>query len=163
MGMDISGVAPTDEVGRYIRFSVWGWRPMAEYIRTVAPELADKVEYLDTNDGDGLDAEDSVALADVFDAELASGDAARYIAERNAELAALPDDECRYCVGTPGVRHWPERDGIPAHDKPCNVCGHNGPERFGKVRPWGTSYMMELDDIARMAGFLRTCGGFEIY
>jgi hypothetical protein len=73
MSFDIYGRAPTSEEGKYFCRNHMGWVPITEYILTVAPDIAAKCKYWDTNDGDGLDAEHAVALADRLDAEIQSG------------------------------------------------------------------------------------------
>lgn len=35
MGMDVSGINPTTEAGKYFRANVWSWRPLASLIRLV--------------------------------------------------------------------------------------------------------------------------------
>lgn len=62
MGMDISGKEPINESGEYFRFSIWSWSPCAQLIETVRPDLARKIEYLYSNDGSGLNKEDSIEL-----------------------------------------------------------------------------------------------------
>ena len=75
MGMDLSGRKPTTEQGEYFCNNVWWWHPLAIYICEVAPEIADHCEYWQTNDGDGLNAEDSYlnAQGPRFPSKLASG------------------------------------------------------------------------------------------
>ena len=70
MGMDVSGRKPTTKQGEYFRNNVWWWwHPLASYICEVAPEIADHCDYWQTNDGDGLNAEDA-ALADKLQQEI---------------------------------------------------------------------------------------------
>lgn len=158
MGMDISGRNPISEVGEYVRFSIWGWRPMAEYLEKTAPGLTSKVEYLHSNDGDGLDGPDSVTLAEILEAELANGNAQHYVEARDAHLAALPLEECRWCSGT-GVRT--DEVGVKMRMPERNWC--NGCDGKGKVKTWECSYGMEVEDVRRFAAFLRDCGGFSIW
>jgi hypothetical protein len=63
MGMDIHGNAPTCESGIGFSNNVWCWSGLADYINEVAPDIAAKCECWYTNDGDGLGAADSAALA----------------------------------------------------------------------------------------------------
>lgn len=150
MGMDVFGRAPQDKTGGYFRRSMWGWRPLADYILNTHPQLAENCEYWHSNDGDGLDATDSMALAAALQRDIDDGAAARYIEERNRRLAALPQEMCEICGGT-GERH----DVIVQGQ--CNGCGGTG-----KCEPWETHYGLDLDDIKEFARFLQTCGGFEI-
>jgi len=73
MGMDVIGRNPRDGVGNYFRNNVWRWHPLAEYGCEVAPEIAAKCRHWHSNDGDGLDAEDSIRLADLLQKETDAG------------------------------------------------------------------------------------------
>ena len=59
MGMDVSGIKPTSQEGEYIRFSMWSWPNVINFAKIVAPEEFSKIEYPYSNDGSGLNAEDS--------------------------------------------------------------------------------------------------------
>lgn len=72
MGMDVYGKAPTSEVGEYFRNNVWWWRPLADYILKVHPDLASSCAEWHSNSADGLNAAESVTLADALDADLAA-------------------------------------------------------------------------------------------
>ena len=165
MGMDVFG-----KTGNYFRRNVWGWHPLAGYIRDNFPEIAADCQYWHSNDGDGLDADGALALADAIDAAVADGGAARYIAERDAGLAALPNETCRQCSGS-GVRtdsvgvsmKQPERritaDG---HPRQGQVGWCNGCDGRGFNRPSETHYSIDIDDLREFSAFLRESGGFEI-
>lgn len=62
MGMDISGINPKNKVGEYIRFSIFSWSPMINLVELIAPEEFSKIKYPYTNDGSGLNEEDSIKL-----------------------------------------------------------------------------------------------------
>ena len=49
--------------GAYFRNNVWWWRPLAEYVQLVLPIICKKCDHWHSNDGDGLDDQDSGALA----------------------------------------------------------------------------------------------------
>lgn len=154
MGMDVFGKSPVSPKGEYFRCSVWGWHPLWTYCEETAPEITDKVVYGHSNDGDGLCAEDSIALSRHLREEIAAGRTAKYVRERNDRLASLPDERCRICDGT-GRRLPPPEVG--AGELPCNGCNSRG-----KVRPSGTHYGLDVQDVAEFAEFLSDCGGFEI-
>lgn len=171
MGMDVYGKNPTNEVGAYFRRNVWGWHPLWEYCENLHPEIAGLVKYGHSNDGDGLDAEKSLALANLLRLDVADGTTQKYINERNAYLAELARPNCELCDGT-GIRTdavavdagFPEKILAPelaiilGRDKGwCNGC--NGE---GKKDAWETNYDLELADITEFADFLENCGGFEI-
>jgi hypothetical protein len=172
MGMDVYGKNPTNEVGAYFRRNVWGWRPLWTYVRLNHPELAGLVEHGHTNDGDGLDAENSKLLAQEIKEALASGEANLYIVARGIYLSELPKETCEFCEGT-GIRtdavgiQWgmPERELAPeiaiitgrTHGF-CNGCSAEGTKEH-----WETNYSLELEDLVEFSDFLETCGGFEIW
>jgi hypothetical protein len=81
MGMDVIGVNPKSEKGSYFRNNVWWWRPLADFCLNQHPDIAEKCEYWHTNDGDGLDEEDSVLLAQALREDIKSGLAGEF--ERN--------------------------------------------------------------------------------
>ena len=171
MGMDVYGKNPATDTGEYFRRNVWGWRPLWQYCVDTHPELANKVKYAQSNDGDGLNAEDSVALAHLLKLDLVNGNAELYITNRNKELSELPRPECELCSGT-GIRTdqvgvengMPERKLEPEMAVLvgrefgwCNAC--NGE---GKTDAWETHYYLDLDDISEFAEFMENSGGFEI-
>ncbi|MDE2105515.1 MAG: hypothetical protein KGL39_50275 [Patescibacteria group bacterium] len=159
MGMDVYGRRPTSETGKYFRNNVWWWRPLAEYVVQTAPALAAKCRHWQSNDGDGLDAADSIALADALQAELDSGRCEAYAKIRAAEIEALPNKRCGLCEGTGIRKPIPEvgagdlkRGGLT-----CNSCGGSG-----SVKDDATHYPFEVDNVREFVAFLRDCGGFEI-
>jgi hypothetical protein len=156
MGMDVYGNAPTAEVGTYFRRNVWGWHPLWEYVEDRHPEIACLVEHGHTNDGDGLDDEDSAELARRLREDLASGEVARYVADRDAFHEMLPDEVCGICEGT-GQRP----DGL--YGVEWKKAGCNGCEDKGTKRPPATWYYLEVQDVAEFAEFLESCGGFRIH
>lgn len=168
MGMDIYGKNPDSEVGEYLRHSVWSWHPLAEYAQSVAPTIVGKIKHLHSNDGDGLNGAQSVALAMVLKAEVSSGKTEQYVQARKAALEALPDVPCDICKGTGirtdavGVQHGqPERETtLPDGTKRKGWC--NGCSGKGSVRPWPTHYGFGTGDVEEFAEFLEHCGGFKI-
>jgi hypothetical protein len=177
MSFDIYGRAPTSEEGKYFCRNNMGWAPIAEYILTVAPDIAAKCKYWDTNDGDGLDAEHAVALADRLDAEIQSGRCEHYARKYASDQEMTPDEPCWLCDGT-GTRKPPvlfsrlddgtpvyssSEDGVGAGDPKttgikCNCCRGEG-----TIRPWGTQYRLHVESVREFVTFLRGCGGFEIW
>lgn len=171
MGMDVYGKNPANEVGQYFRRNVWGWRPLWQYVEDVHPEIAELVQYPQSNDGDGLGSRDSKKLAKLIREDLALGRAAEYVEQRNKHLAGLERPTCDLCSGT-GIRNdkigvengFPERELSPemailtgrTHGY-CNACGGEG-----KQDAWETNYYLDLDDLSEFADFLENCGGFEI-
>jgi hypothetical protein len=175
MGMDVYGNAPTAEVGAYFRRNVWGWRPLADFVTANAPDEAAPCKYWHSNDGTGLDAAQSVALADKLDAMLADGEVVDWIRSRDSAIAKLPDDPCRICRGT-GIRTdqvgvsggWPSKvvEPFDSDQRPnpragqvgsCNACRGRG-----SARPLATWYPLEENDVREFSQFVRASGGFRI-
>ena len=152
MGMGVFGKKPQSKVGRYFRNNLSGWYLLAFYCESVAPELTGHCIYWLTNDGDGLNAEDAVCLADVLAEELESGRCQAYADRLQADTDALPDEPCMLCAGT-GKRSQPPQCG--SGDVPCETC-----EGTGRIRPDAPSFYIE--NVRDFAAFLRHCGGFEI-
>ena len=82
MGMDVHGQQPDSPAGEYFRANVWSWKPIADYCLRVAPRIVGKIQYLYSNDGDGLNGADS------------------------KRLAAILKGWCNYCQGKGSVRPW---------------------------------------------------------
>jgi hypothetical protein len=158
MGMDVMGINPTSEKGSYFRRNVWGWHPLWTLVSDLHPDLAAKVEYGYSNDGDGLEEEDSKLLSSRLRDDLASARVTAYIDQREALLAALPDDPCPWCDAT-GVRR--DEVGVAKGMPERGWC--NGCDGKGHTPPWAASYRLEYKDVVEFAAFLADCGGFAIY
>jgi len=153
--MDVYGKKPDAPLGEYFRRSVWGWHPLWELCAEIAPDLCGKVKYAHSNDGDGLNAEDSMQLALLLDQACNNGRAAQLAQGRREEVCTLPDEECYLCGGT-GKRR-PVGQGPGPGNEPCNACNSTG-----RRRPFETSYDADAEDVREFAEFLKHCGGFEI-
>lgn len=158
MGMDVSGKAPSSEDGKYFRASVWSWRPIWTYCEAIAPALTAKVRLAHYNDGDGLNAEDSAKLGRKVLASCEDGSAAKYIAEMNTRLDALPKERCEFCDGT-GTRS--DAVGVINGFAARNWC--NGCDGKGHRDCWDAAYRFDLEHLTEFGKFLSTCGGFEIW
>jgi|TARA_R110000824_G_scaffold98701_4_gene235376 hypothetical protein len=158
MGMDVYGLKPADTKGEYFRNNIWWWRPLAEYVLSAAPLLHNKVgiggQGWEYNDGDGLNAEDSLALAKILRVDLEEGKTLAYEEARKKKLANLPDQECSICEGT-GKREAPPKMGKGTH--PCKAC-----DKTGKIEHWARSYPFDMANVEEFAEFLENCGGFKI-
>ena len=159
MGMDVIGRKPTSKEGEYFRNNVWWWRPLADYCMRVAPDIAARCKYWHSNDGYGLDERDSLALADLLQAEIDSGRCASYARVRESELELLPNERCQLCEGTPPRRVPPDRGaGNLLTGMKCNAC-----DGEGFKRPWACWYDFDVENVREFVGFLRGCGGFAIW
>ena len=159
MGMDVYGKKPTAPEGEYFRNNVWSWRPLADYVLSTAPrDLTDRCAYWHSNDGAGLDAEDSVRLADILQAEIDAGRTATYERVYASNQERTPNVPCNICAGTGRRLPIPERGaGDVATGIKCNGCGGEG-----TVRPYSTMYPFSEENIVNFVRFLRACGGFDI-
>lgn len=153
MGFDVLGLAPASESGEYFRNSVWGWRPLANYVLEVCDDLFEsgETQYWQTNDGHEVSAETALKIANRLRYLLDSGDVKRYKKQYDNRLASLPDEQCEYCQGT-GERHDQYVDGV------CNGC-----QGAGKVRPFDTHYPFDVENVEEFQQFCASCGGFEIW
>ena len=159
MGMDVIGLKPTTKEGECFRNNVCTWQPLADYCMKVAPDIAVRCKYWRSNDGDGLDEADSVALADVLQKEIDSGRCGSYARIQESELELLPNEPCEMCGGT-GIRKPPPEygagDGVTGIE--CNGC-----KGSGFKRPWACLYRFAVDNVKKFTIFLRGCGGFQIW
>lgn len=105
MGMDVMGKSPINEQGEYFRANIWSWHPIWEYCCELAPEITEPVENAHSNDGDGLDAENSVKLGELILTAISDGSVKEYLSQRETALNALPDVKCYPCRTT-GKREW---------------------------------------------------------
>lgn len=171
MGMDVFGKKPTSEVGEYYRQSIWGWHPLWHYVELYHEAYASKVQHGHSNDGDGLEAEDSSQLALALKQDLITGMAKQRLDEWQRQLDEMPNETCDLCNGK-GVRtdKIAKESGMDkkelSHEQSqklgrrigwCNGC--NG---VGEREPFAKNYSTSLDDIREFADFLADCGGFEI-
>lgn len=168
MGMDVHGKEPTSEAGKYFGDSVWGWRPLWDYVCDIGVSVisADLHQAGHHNDGAGLDGPAARRLAQLLRIELESGRTIEYASRRQAALAALPLHDCPWCAGTGcrtdevGVRMgMPERLN-PHTGKPgwCNGC-----DGKGKVADDATQYPFCVENVEEFTRFLENSGGFGIY
>ena len=171
MGMDVYGKKPTNETGEYFRRNVWGWRPLWECVESVVPDLATKVEYRQSNDGDGLVAEDSIALGKALLTAVEKGEVEKWIDEFRSAQAEIPMEECSICDAT-GIRTDQIGRDAGQHDRKLDeavaiVVGRefgwcNGCNGLGKQESIFTSYGVEVECVTEFADFLINSGGFEI-
>ena len=67
MGMDVFGIAPKSEAGKYFRANIWSWRPIHNLIAQTGV-LPDEIVYgMSFNDGIGPGDELAVKLADALE------------------------------------------------------------------------------------------------
>jgi hypothetical protein len=154
MGMDVIGNSPVSAQGYQFYSNIWEWHPLWQYCEAIAPDLIPADNFGYSNDGWGLNARDSLALADRLDKALASGETQRYEKRHLACLGALPPEPCGICGGT-GYRA--ESPDISVGSLHCNVCHGKG-----QVANLDTHYLFSVENVHEFAAFLRDCGGFRI-
>ena len=154
MGMDVVGVNPINETGKYFRNNVWWWRPLWDYCVSVYPPCEKVSGHY--NDGDGMDLRHSLQLANVLRKEISSGRTAQYAENYKKFQETVPDEQCQICDGT-GQR--PDGlYGVEWKGKGCNGCDGKGTKR-----PWVTEYPFTVENVEEFANFLDCCGGFQIH
>lgn len=155
MGMDVFGNKPKDEVGEYFRSNVWYWHPLWSMIEDLYPLIAKKVENPHSNDGDGLNNQDSKTLSSLIKRDLQNGKIKEYIDLYDQAVANLEPIDCDYCDQT-GYRTWKDDLGNDV-SKICNAC--NGTLKTEHPGSW---YKMDYSLIEEFQRFLNSCGGFQI-
>jgi hypothetical protein len=146
MGFDVYGKAPKAEAGEYFRNNVWWWHPLADYVlaHVQLPEN-DGLEW-NMNNGYEVSAASAERIAERLRELVASGDTAKYVAARDAELASLGNTPCVFCHGK-GTREG---------DTCLNCAGK------GETRAWITNYPFTVENVEEFAAFCRESGGFTI-
>jgi hypothetical protein len=180
MGMDVSGKNPTTEAGAYFRNNVWWWRPLAEYVCEVAPDITAACEYWGSNDGGGLEEDDAKELAAALREEIASGRCKEYAEDYEARRKAAPRIPCRLCDATGARRDTvgvdagfltktcpatvkDEDGGETPHPRAgqagwCNACDGRGTQES-----YDSHYPFSVANVEEFCTFLEGCGGFEIW
>jgi hypothetical protein len=87
--MDVFGRNPTTKEGEYFQNTVWWWRPLADYVCQIAPEITNAYRSWQSKDGDGLVAQASIALANKPQGEIDSGRALAYEMPRNSKARGV--------------------------------------------------------------------------
>ena len=171
MGMDVFGENPKNEKGEYFRNNVWWWRPLADFVCNNYEDIAQHCEHWHSNDGDGLNADQSRELGERILADVATGMVAEYEKSYNSYLATLERQKCDLCEGT-GIRT--DEIGIKGglHDQElspevailvgrthgnCNACSG-----VGTRENWWMNYPFNTQNVQSFAEFLVNCGGFKI-
>ena len=192
MVMDIYGRAPINKIGEYFRRNISGWDLIPTYIDSHHPEFmpmivppvdpdpglprrshtADVSWFWGSNDGYGLPADAASALADLLDADVASGIVDAWINDFHVFVRKLPRETCPSCDGT-GVRSDPIAvsnamaswvvegpDGNPrvGQTGSCNAC-----HGWGSLPSSYADYELEPENLTEFAAFMRASGGFEIW
>jgi hypothetical protein len=175
MSIAVHGIEPSAPEGIYFVRNIPGWGSLADFIIETQPDIAEElIDWNESspvctiirgargwyyNDGDGLNAESSIKLADALDKMLVNGEAAAYIKKWEMRQEQLPDEVCYICKGT-GIRNTAWQRGFMGEsfdpdDTRCAYCNGSGfLPNFDRLR---------LEDIREFSRFLRASGGFRIW
>lgn len=132
MGMNVYGLQPIDRSGVEFQRNLPSWAVLAQLMTALCPAETAACHYWFSNDDDGLDAENSIALADALQRKIDNGEVFEYIARKAPDIQAK--------VGYPK----------PVEELRKKLGGTLGP----------TS--LEMRDVTQFILFLRNSGGFEI-
>tara|TARA_Y100000310_G_scaffold300388_1_gene336031 strand:+ start:402 stop:863 length:462 start_codon:yes stop_codon:yes gene_type:complete len=153
MGFDISGHNPQSETGTNFRNSVWGWRPLWEFVCKTCDDVITEDDFNSGtfNDGHLIDKDKCEMIVERLTELLDNGDVKKYQDERQKILDELPLEKCIHCEGS-GVR---DDENVKGE---CNGCSGKG-----KVKNWSTSYPFDVDNVKEFRDFVKDSGGFEIW
>jgi hypothetical protein len=170
MGMDVFGKNPKSKTGAQFSRTVWGWRPLWDYMEDLHGDIVYGVDG-HTNSGSGLNAQEAERLGKAILVDIDNNAAQTYLNAREQHLLSLPREECSICDGT-GIRTDSIGVEMGQHTKQLDptqalVLGRakgwcNGCDGMGDKEAWAASYHVNLDDLVEFAEFLLECGGFEI-
>ncbi len=76
MGMDVYGRNPAGPEGTYFRASISEWPVLVKIIMTLCPQETAGCKYWHTNDGDGLNSTQALALCCAIERKIRSGEVA---------------------------------------------------------------------------------------
>lgn len=133
MGMDVFGVAPKSEAGKYFRANIWSWRPIHELIEKANVLPPSMVEGMAFNDGIGPNNEQALLLA----------------AQLETMIDGM-DDENTFMLSD-------EVDGPVA--ALLSALNEQGVEI---VSPKGPVYQADVSHVREFIEFCRESGGFEV-
>jgi hypothetical protein len=148
MGMDVYGKDASSEVGEYFRANCWSWRPIHLAIWECASDIidADVIDQMACNDGAGLDTQDQCnELADRLEAWM---------------QVEIPDED----IFQPDQYNDPEfqvteNGQFLGKDQTVMKDGKRVPYEGETHSP----YVVHKEHLEEFVGFLRQCGGFEVF
>ncbi len=138
MGMDVYGIAPVDDAGRYFRASIWEWRPLWERMKELCSDFL-SVELLAAmayNDGAGpRDQRTCTMIAERLEQWLVADSRSEYRLEENASALRVTSDGRLV------------------------TCEELTAEAAGLSK---SPYSVRRDEVTEFIAFLRSCGGFSV-
>jgi hypothetical protein len=133
MGMDVYGRNPASPEGAYFRASISQWPLLIKIIMTLCPQEPSGCKHWHTNDGDGLNSAQALALGNAIERKLRSG-----------EVEAALRDPVMTCQPEPPI--------IAAIE-----------ELFGAQSVALCDEDVDENYVAKFASFVRASGGFSIW
>jgi len=155
MGMDVYGIKPANETGKYFRNNVWWWRPLWDYCLDKYPDIAGKVEYGHSNDGDGLDLEDAYKLGVSLRQDIDSGIVKKYEQDYASYKENLSRVSCNVCKGTK-MFFYEDVEGND-QERECTNC-----DEEGTMQDYQTLYPFSEQNVKEFSEFCINSGGFRI-
>jgi len=86
MAMDVYGINPQNAFGKIFRRNIWIWHPLWEYVEKEYSDIALKVRYGHSNDGDGLNEEDALSLYNLINLDLSNGKIMSFISNQHKNI-----------------------------------------------------------------------------
>ena len=139
MGMDVYGVAPAGEDGKYFRASIWMWRPIWERLRLHCSDLLGEelLSSMAFNDGAGpQDQETCSKIAERLE---------EWLSEDPREKFSLEEEPTTLRINTEGKL-------VSLADLAANP-------KLETRSP----YFVSREDFREFIAFLRSCGGFCVW
>ena len=133
MGMDVYGRNPSAPVGEYFRASIEEWPVLAKIVTTLCPQETSSCKDWHTNDGDGLNGAQALALANAIEQKLRTGEVAATLRD-----LAIANQTEPAIVGAIGALFGAQV--VP-------VCDEDVDENY----------------VAQFVAFVRASGGFNIW
>lgn len=156
MGMDVYGVKPISENGKYFRANLWSWRPiyfLCDYLNE-KHNLGFDLSRFGYNDGAGLNSKDSKILAKKME---------QYF--ENHPYLKEDEDRLYLCLGS-----WTDLDGrfidlrgrdlLKQYSK-GTILYNSVVTKSGKIVQ--SSHSTSLGHFKEFISFLNSCGGFKIH
>ena len=134
MGMHVYGRNPISPKGDCFRASIHQWPVLVEVIKTVCPEETWNCILWEYNNGDGLNGDQALALAEALENKIRSGDVALALFDPAISNATLP-------VVT-GFQAWCQSQGL-------------------EILP--LKFAIDVHFFCEFAAFMRASGGFSIH
>jgi hypothetical protein len=133
MGMDLHGHNPTAPEGEYFRASIWTWPSLVKVITALCPEETSNCKNWEYNEGDGLNGEQALRLAEALERKLRSGEVAFALCDPAQITTAKTGAAITALLQSQGV--------IVEHQEP----------------------VIDEHFVGKFAAFVRASGGFSIW